>query len=240
MSIETQHIEYYDNGTLLEGFLAFDSILTGPLPGVMIAHPWAGRNQAMCDKAIELAELGYVGFALDMYGKGVLGTSTEQNSALMQPFVDNRGLVQARMITAFETFRQLTMVDSKCIAALGYCFGGLCVLDLARSSIQLKGVISVHGLLKAPDDIEYEHPIRASILVQHGYLDPLAPADELIALQQEFNERQADWQVQIHGQAMHAFSNPSANDIDFGTVYHQITDQRSWISITNFLSEVLM
>lgn len=240
MSIQTQHIEYYDNGTLLEGFLAFDSSITTPLPGVMIAHPWAGRNQAMCDKTIELAKLGYAGFALDMYGKGVLGSSTEENSALMQPFIDNRGLVQARMITAFETFRQLAMIDSTRIAAIGYCFGGLCVLDLARSGIRLNGAISVHGLLKAPDDIEYEHPIRSSILVLHGYMDPLAPPDELVALQQELNERQADWQIHVYGQAMHAFTNPSANDIEFGTVYHQPTDQRSWISITNFLSEVLI
>ena len=238
MTIQTQLIEYYDNGTLLEGFLAYDNTVSSQRPAVLIAHPWAGRNQAVCDKAIQMAELGYIGFAGDMYGKGVLGTTVEENSALMQPFIDHRGRLQARMLIALETLRQQQMVNPAQIAAIGYCFGGMCVLDLARSGEQLCGAISVHGLLKPPDNLQKNNQIRAKILLLHGHDDPLAPSADVNKLQQELTSSQADWQMHVYGHTMHAFTNPLANNLSMGTVYNASADKHSWQSIITFLNEI--
>lgn len=238
MTIQTQLIEYYDNATLLEGFLAYDDSVSIQRPAILIVHPWAGRNQFVCDKAIQMAELGYVGFACDMYGKGILGTNAEENSVLMQPFIDHRGRLQARMLVALETLRQQQMVNPAQVAAIGYCFGGMCVLDLARSGEQLCGAISVHGLLKAPDNLQQNNQIRAKILLLHGYDDPLAPPEDVHKLQQELTSSQADWQMHIYGNTMHAFTNPLASDQSLGTVYNASADKRSWQSITRFLAEI--
>jgi dienelactone hydrolase len=238
MAIQTQLIEYYDNSKQLEGFLAFDDQREDLRPGVLIAHTWAGRDQAACDNAIKLAKLGYVGFAADMYGKGVLGTNPEQNADLMQPFIDNRAYLQSRMMTALETLRQLHPVNSAQVAAIGYCFGGLCVIDLARTGIKLGGVISMHGLLNPPDNIGEDNRIRAKMLVLHGYEDPLATPHALAALQKELTDAKADWQTHIYGNTMHAFTNPKANDAEAGTVYNALADQRSWQSMIGFLDEL--
>jgi len=239
MTIQTQSIEYVDNGTLLEGFLAYDDQRAPKQPAVLIAHPWAGRDQAICNRAIQMAELGYVGFAGDMYGKGIVGSSPDENSRLMQPFIDDRNLIQARMLAGLEALRQQAIVDPERVAALGYCFGGMCVLDLARSGVQFNGAICVHGLLKAPANSHQNTTIKARILVLHGHQDPLAPPQDVIALQNELTERQADWQIHLYGNTLHAFTNPMANDLAFGTVYNQLADQRSWRSITDFLNEIL-
>lgn len=238
MTIRTQLIEYDDNGTLLEGFLAFDEQLQSKSPAVLIAHPWAGRDQAICNRAIQMAKLGYVGFAGDMYGKGILGANPEENSRLMQPFIDNRGLIQNRMLKALETLREQSMIDPQRVAALGYCFGGMCVLDLARSGAQFSGAISVHGLLKAPEGLQPDSGMKAKVLVLHGYQDPLAPPQDVTDVQEELTRRQADWQVHLYGNTMHAFTNPIANDIEFGTVYNESADKRAWYSMTGFLNEI--
>lgn len=238
MTIQTQSIEYYDNGVLLEGFLAYDDHTSVQRPAVLIAHTWAGRDTAVCNKAIQLAESGYVGFAADLYGKGILGTCPDENSRLMQPFIDNRGRLQARMIIALETLRQQQIVDPTKVAALGYCFGGMCVLDLARTGIQFNGAISVHGLLQAPDNVNQADGIDAKILVLHGHQDPLAPKLHIDELQQELTSRQADWQLHLYGNTMHAFTNPLANDPDNGIIYNPVADKRSWLSIMNFLNEL--
>ena len=133
MGMHTKTIEYHDGETCLEGFLAYDDALPTPLPAVMISHAWRGRDDFVCNKARMLAELGYAAFALDMYGKGVLGGDLEENARLMQPFMDDRSLLQKRMTLALETVRDLEQVNARRIAAIGFCFGGLCVLDLART-----------------------------------------------------------------------------------------------------------
>jgi dienelactone hydrolase len=238
MTIRTQLIEYYDNGTLLEGFLAYDDKINNQKPAVLIAHTWVGRDQAVCDRAIQMAKLGYVGFASDMYGKGILGTNTDENAALMQPFIDNRGRLQARMLVALEILQQQTIVNPTQVAAVGYCFGGMCVLDLARTGAKLSAAISVHGLLKAPDNI-FNSKIYAKVLILHGYQDPLAPPEDVFALQNELSAAKADWQIHLYGNSMHGFTNPLANQISAGVVYNEIADKRAWRSIINFLDDSL-
>ncbi len=237
MSIVTTTVNYLDGDTLLEGFIAYDDAIAGRRPAVLVNHAWGGRDRFVEEKAKKLAELGYVGFALDMYGKGVLGSGPEENAKLMQPFIDDREMLQNRIRAAVANVRLLPWVEDRQIAAIGFCFGGLCVLDLARTGIDIKGVVSFHGLLGAPGNTA-GNKIKAKVLVLHGHDDPLAPIEQVVALQKELTEAGADWQLHSYGNTMHAFTNPLANDPDFGTVYQADADRRSWISMKSFLAEI--
>ena len=237
MGIRTRPIEYADGDTVLEGLLAWDDTADTPRPGVMVSHAWAGRRDFEDGKALALAELGYTGFALNLYGKGVRGGNAEENAALMQPFVDDRAMLQARMRLSLETMRAQPEVDGRRVAAIGFCFGGLCVLDLARMGEDLAGVASFHGLLGPPGNTAVNR-IIARILVLHGWDDPMATPDQVLALAEELTGQGADWQLHAYGNTMHAFTNPEANDPGFGTVYSPAADRRSRAAMTGFLEEL--
>ena len=237
MSIQTRSIDYVDGDTVLEGLLAWDDAIDGPRPGVMVAHAWAGRSEFEDNKAIALAKLGYTGFALNLYGKGVLGTSTEENAGLMQPFLDDRAMLQQRLLLSLNTMREQPEVDASKTAAIGFCFGGLCVLDVARTGEDLDGVVSFHGLFAAPGNTA-GNSIKAKILALHGWNDPMATPDTVVALGEELTGMGADWQLHAYGNTMHAFTNPEANDPDFGTVYSDTADRRSWLAMQNVLAEL--
>ena len=238
MNIRTRTIDYRDGTQVLEGFMCCDAAAPGPVPGVLVAHTWRGRSEYEEKKARQLAELGYAGFALDLFGKGVLGSSLEENRALIQPFMDDRSLLARRMQLAVDELRRQDEVDETRVAAIGFCFGGLCVLDLARSGSDVNAVASFHGLLTPPPDAG-SGPIRSKILAMHGWDDPMAPPEHLVALGRELTGKQADWQIHAYGNAMHAFTNPLADNPDFGTVYQPDADRRSWASMQTFLTEVL-
>jgi dienelactone hydrolase len=238
MAIQTRAVDYSHAGATLEGFFAYDDRRAQPLPAVLIAHAWMGRDEFVCDKARKLAELGYAAFALDMYGKGIVGSGPEENARLMQPFMDDRRLLQDRIATALETVRTLPEVDGRRIAALGFCFGGLCVLDLARTGADVRGVASFHGLFIPPGNTQGNR-IKAKVLALHGHDDPMAPPEQVLALGRELTEAGADWQIHLYGNTLHAFTNPKANDRAFGTVYDETADRRSWQSLRDFLAEVL-
>ncbi len=238
MAIISNTVGYLDGDVLLEGFFAYDDSVGGRRPAVMINHAWSGRDEFVEEKALLLAEMGYFAFAVDMYGKGVLGQGVEQSSKLIQPFMDDRALVLRRMNAALYAVKLLPWVDDKQIAAIGFCFGGLCVLDLARSGVDIKGVVSFHGLVNVPDMDSLKSPISAKILVLNGAGDPMVSSDQLNALQLELTTAGADWQVHNYSQTVHAFTNPIANDPDFGTVYQPVSDKRSWLAMKNFLNEI--
>jgi len=237
MAIISNTVGYLDGDTLLEGFFAYDDSVDGRRPAVMINHAWSGRNKFVEDKALLLAKLGYFAFAVDMYGEGILGQGVEESAKLMQPFIDERGLVLRRMQAALYAVKLMPWVDDKKIAAIGFCFGGLCVMDLARSGADVKGVISFHGLVNPPQD-KSASAIKAKILILNGANDPMVSSDQLLALQDELTLAGADWQVHNYSHSMHAFTNPIANDPDFGTVYNAVSDKRSWIAMKNFLVEI--
>lgn len=237
MAIVTTTRDYQDDAVQLEAFIAYDDAVAGRRPAVLINHAWRGRDAFVEQKAVRMAELGYVGFALDMYGKGVLGNSVEENAALMQPFIDDRTMLQKRIFAALAEVKELPWVDSGKIAAIGFCFGGLCVLDLARTGADIQGVVSFHGLLGAPENLTGTR-IAAKLLVLHGHDDPMVPPEQVSALQEELTAAGADWQVHVYGHTMHAFTNPVANDPDFGTVYQADAERRSWNSMTAFLQEL--
>jgi len=237
MAIISNTVGYLDGDILLEGFFAYDDSVEGRRPAVMINHAWSGRNEFVEDKALLLAELGYFAFAVDMYGKGVLGQGIEESAMLMQPFIDDRSLILRRMQAALYAVKLMPWVDDRQIAAIGFCFGGLCVIDLARSGENVKGVISFHGLVNPPQD-KSAPAIKAKMLILNGANDPMVSSDQLLALQDELTFAGADWQVHNYSHSMHAFTNPIANDPDFGTVYNAASDNRSWIAMKNFLVEI--
>jgi dienelactone hydrolase len=237
MAIISNTVAYLDGDVVLEAFFAYDDAVSGRRPAVLINHAWGGRDDFVADKAKKLAELGYLGFALDMYGKGVRGTGPEENAKLMRPFMEDRRLLQQRMAAALAAVKLMPWADDSRIAAIGFCFGGLCVLDLARSGADVKGVVSFHGLLGAPEHIKINQ-IKAKILALHGNDDPMVPVEQVIAFEREMTQAGADWQLHTYGHTMHAFTNPVAHDPGFGTVYQADADRRSWQSMKNFLEEI--
>ncbi|MFB3076472.1 MAG: dienelactone hydrolase family protein [Lysobacterales bacterium] len=198
---------------------------------------WAGRSEFECNKARALAELGYAGFALDVFGKGVLGSAPEENQKLIAPFLEDRALLQSRMTIALDTFKSQTEVDADRLAAIGFCFGGLGVLDLARMGTDIRGVVSFHGLFMPPNNTEGTQ-IKAKVLALHGNDDPMVPVADVDALGKELTAAGADWQVHAYGNTLHAFTNPEANDPGLGTVYNEEADRRSWQAMKNFLEEI--
>ncbi len=235
--MRTKNITYYDGEKLLEGYLAYNADISKPRPAVLVAHDWSGRNEFACQKAEKLAQLGYVGFAIDMFGKNVIGTTKDEKSALIQPFLENRALLGKRIFAAYETLRKVDAVDTSRIGAIGFCFGGMCVLDLARLGTNLRGVVSFHGLLP---DFGNRQKITAKILALHGYDDPMVPPEQVTEFEKEMTEAEADWQLHIFGKTMHAFTNPNANDKDFGTVYNERAEKRSWRAMQNFFNEIFL
>lgn len=237
MAVTLQTIEYADGDTVLRGQLAWDLSVRGPVPGVLVAHTWAGCGPFERRKATDLAQLGYAALAVDLYGDGMLGSGPEQNAKLMAPLMNDRAKLQQRMQRAFDTLKGLEHVDPSRIAAIGYCFGGLCALDLARTGADLLGAVSFHGLLQLPGNTDGKR-MRTKVLVLHGWGDPMAKPEHVEALAGELTRAGADWQLHAYGHTMHAFTNPAANNPDMGTVYDAQADRRSWHAMRYFLEEV--
>lgn len=234
--MSSRTIEYQCDGTRLVGSVFLPDV-AGPAPGVLVSHDWGGCNDNARGHAKRLAELGYVGFALDMYGDGKTGGSVEENSALMTAVKSDRAVLIARIRAALETLKGLPEVDAKRTGAVGFCFGGLCVLDLARSGADVGGVVSMHGLLDAPPaDLCKE--IKAQVLVGHGYRDPMAPPDHMLELCKELEAADCDFQVHAYGRAVHAFTNPEANMPAMGAVYDAATDKRAMRSMRDFFADL--
>ena len=238
MAIRERLIEYRDGPTLLEGFFCHEDSRPGPLPALLIAHEWSGRGEFVERKARRLAWHGFATFALDMFGKGCRGTTSAECTGLISPLVQDRALLARRITAALTTVKELPEVDARRTAALGFCFGGMCVLDLARSGADVRGVVSMHGLLK-PTGLPSPGKIRAKVLVLHGYEDPLSPPDDVLALTKELTAAGADWQLHAYGNTMHSFTNPHANDRASGLLYDETADRRSWHALLQFLDEVL-
>jgi dienelactone hydrolase len=235
--MHTEIIPYEHDGHQFEGFIAYDETVDGARPGVLVAHAWMGQDDFARDKAVLLAELGYVGFALDVYGVGRRASDRAGAEALMMPLIEDRALLRARLNASLERIKAHEVVDATRTACIGFCFGGLCAIDLARSGADVTGVVSFHGLLMGADVPNQR--ITAKILALHGWDDPLAPPDQVIAFTKEMTDAGVDWQLHAYGGTMHAFTNPNANDVDFGTVYHEAADRRSWQAMRDFFGEVL-
>jgi dienelactone hydrolase len=237
MAIINHLVDYTEQGTALQGRVYFDDSLTGLRPVVLVAHQWGGRDAFVDGHAEKLAELGYIGFAIDIYGTGVRGSTVDECVALLTPFMQDRALLARRVNAGLATARTLKGADTSRIAAIGFCFGGITVLDLARSGADIRGVVSFHGLLK-PNGLAPQ-PIKAKVLVLHGDKDPMAPIEDYLALREELTAAGVDWQAHVYGNTLHAFSDPGANLPDMGILYSPSAERRSNEAMRNFLAEVL-
>lgn len=232
-----QQFDYHDGDAVLQAGIAFPAG-EGTVPTVLIVHQWAGRGEGEHKTAERLAALGYVGIAIDMFGKDVKGDPSGDNSHLIGPFLSDRAALLQRVRAAVTFAATLDRVDATRIAAIGYCFGGLCALDLARGGADgVRGVVSLHGMLDG-NDIAQDGPIAAKVLIEHGWRDPMAAPDKVLAFAEEMGARDADWQLHAHGRAMHAFTNTHAAAPEKGMAYDADADRRSWESVTAFLAEL--
>ncbi|MEL6602141.1 MAG: dienelactone hydrolase family protein [Cyanobacteria bacterium J06614_10] len=237
-SLSTTTTTYKHQGTTFNLYIAQPEQVTKTLPAIFVAHAWDGLNAPIEKIAQRVAQLGYVAVAVDVYGEGIRGNPTGDNSHLMNPLLKHRSLLQERLRTGYRAIREIETVDASKMGAIGYCFGGLCVLDLARSVPEcLKGVVSFHGGLTG-NDLQDPQPIEASILIEHGWDDPLVSTDDYLAFANEMDERKADWQAHIHGGAVHAFTFEGANMPEKGLHYHEAAARRSWKAMVNFFDEV--
>jgi dienelactone hydrolase/peroxiredoxin len=232
-------VDYRQGDTVLEGFVARPENGGQPLPAVVVFHAWRGLGDYERRRARQLAELGYVAFAADVYGKGVRAESRKEAAALARTYKKDRALMRRRVRAALEAARAQPGVDADRVAAIGYCFGGTCALELARSGAELAGVVSFHGGLDRAPGLENE-PIRTRVLVCHGGSDPHVPAEDVAALEKELTDAGVDWQLIAYGHAVHSFTEPASGpNTGGGAAYDPLADVRSWEDMQAFFRRIL-
>jgi dienelactone hydrolase len=236
--IRTQAVEYKQGDAVLEGYLAWDDAVEGKRPGVMIVHEWYGLNDYAKRRAREVAALGYVAFAADIYGKGVVAKTPEEARGLATKFRTDRRLLRDRARAGLETLRASPLCDPKRVAAMGYCFGGGTVLELARDGADVLGVVSFHGNLDTPNPADAKN-IKGKVLVLTGADDPGVPMTQVQAFIDEMRAAKVDWHMILYGNAVHAFTNPATgNDPKKGAAYNKEADLRSWQAMKDFFAEI--
>ncbi len=232
--IQTRNVRYGPAELSLEGLLAYDDATASKRPVVLISPTIRGRTDFEEEKARELAGMGYAALAIDLYGGGKKVRPPEEARALMDVLNSDRKLLLQRMELALAAASHLPEADSKRLAAIGFCFGGKCVLDLARNGADLAAVASFHGLYDAPG-INNETPVKARVLVLHGWDDPLAPPETVVALGQELTRKQARWELVAFGHTGHAFTNPMADGTTKGLRYNPEASALAWERMLAFL-----
>lgn len=235
--IKTEPIIYRNSDTNFEGTICFDDEISAPKPGVLVVHTFKGHTDFEIGKALELAKLGYVGFAVDMYGEGRSTNDPDEASKWMGELNDDRNLLLERIKSALETLKDHPQVDKNKVGGIGFCFGGKCLLDLVRANEEINGIATFHGVYDKPS-LERETPINSSILILHGWEDPLGTPTQLVELAQELTERKADWQILSFGKTGHSFTNPNAKFPEKGMFYQETSDKRAWLAINNFFEEI--
>jgi dienelactone hydrolase len=237
-SVKTEEIEYKDGDTVLKGFLAYDSSQQGQRPGVVVVHEWWGLNDYARSRARQLAQMGYAAFAVDMYGNGMVARDAGEAAKLAGQIYQDRHLMRKRVAAGVEVLKSQTVTDPDKLAAIGFCFGGSTVLELARSGADLKGFVSFHGGLSTPQPAG-SGAIKGAVLVLHGADDPHVKTSDVLAFQEEMRKAGADWQMNIYGNAVHSFTNPAAgNDNSRGSAYNKKAAERSWKAMQLFFTEI--
>lgn len=237
-AVQTKVIDYKQGDQALEGYLAWDDAATGRRPGVLVVHEWTGLGDYAKMRARKLAEMGYIAFAADIYGKGIRPATPQEAGAQAGIYKKNPKLMRERVTAGLDVLRREPLCDRKRVVAIGYCFGGTCVLELARSGVEVAGVVSFHGGLATANPADAKN-IRGKVLVLHGGDDPHVPPKEVAAFEEEMRSAGVDWQLVVYGGAVHAFTNPaSGNDKSRGAAYNAAADRRSWEAMKAFFAEI--
>ncbi len=236
--LKTHMVVYKDGDVILEGYSVYDDSFHGKRPGVLVVHQWKGLTDYEKRRADMLAKLGYNVFAADIYGKGVRPTTTAEAGAIAGKFKKDIPLLRSRGKAALEVLESDDLTDPKKMAAIGYCFGGTAVLELARSGADVAGVVSFHGGLSTPNPADARN-IKGKVLALTGGDDTFVPPKEVEAFEQEMREAKVDWQVNVYGGAVHAFTDWNAgNDNSKGMAYNEKADHRSWEAMKLFFGEI--
>ena len=236
--LHTEVVEYKQGDTVLEGYLAYDKEIKGQRPGVLVVHDWTGIGDYVKTRTEQLEKLGYVAFAADIYGKGIRPKNNQEAAIQAGKYKSDRNLMRARVLAGLDILKNTELADPGSLAAIGYCFGGTVILELARSGADVGGVVSFHGGLDTPTPEDAKN-IKGKVLALHGGDDPFVKPDEVAAFQDEMRKANADWQLVVYGGAVHAFTNPAAgNDNSQGAAYNEKADRRSWEAMKVFFEEI--
>jgi dienelactone hydrolase len=237
-NLVTETVDYGSAQARFEGFLAYDGAQKTKRPGVVVFHTWRGLDDYIRRRTRMLAELGYVAFAGDIFGKGVRPQDVAERQALLDTYLNDRILLRERCRAALDALRAHPMVAADKLGAVGYCFGGCAVLELARSGADVRGVVSFHGLLGSPTPADARN-IRASVLALNGAEDPRVPRSDVEAFETEMRAAAVDWQLVHYGNAVHSFTDPGAgNNPAAGSAYNEKADARSWQVMRVFLDDI--
>jgi len=237
-AIKTREVEYRQGGTILQGFFAWDDAANGRRPGVLVVHEWWGHNQHARNQARRLAEAGYVGFALDMYGKGKLAAHPKDAEAFMIEATRDPAVMSARFDAALERLKRDPHVDPEKIAAIGYCFGGAVVLGRARAGADLDAVVSFHGTLATKTPAQ-KGMVKARVLVLTGAADPMIPPEQVEAFRSEMTAAGARFEVVSYPGAKHSYTNPQADKAGMdGLAYDAEADRKSWAAMLGLFQQV--
>ena len=237
--LKTQPLPYADGSLPLHGHLAFDDdAAIDPRPGVLVVHDFRGLADHAKGRADRLAaEFGYVALAVDMYGHGKVAADRQEATALMSPLRDDADALRRRIRTALTALRAQPQVDPNRVAAIGFCFGGSCALELARDGGDVRAVVSFHGALETKRPAA-KGAVTAKVLSCTGALDPMIAEGKVAAFQAEMTAAEADWQTIVYGGAMHGFTNPNAGQAGLpGLAYNAAADRRSWAAMAELFTE---
>ena len=236
--IHTETVEYKQGDAVLEGYLAYDTALKGPRPGVLIVHQWKGLTDYEKKRAGMLAQLGYNVFALDIYGKGIRPQSSQEAGAQAGKYKGNRDLLRLRAQAGLAVLQKQALTDPQRVAAIGYCFGGTTVIELARNGADIAGVVSFHGGLDSPHPADGKN-IKCKVLALHGADDPHVSAKDLAAFEDELRQAKVNWELVKYGGAVHSFTDWNAGDNPAqGAAYNDKADRRSWAAMKQFFAEI--
>jgi dienelactone hydrolase len=236
-AIHTETVEYKQGDATLEGFLAYDDSISSKRPGVLVVHQWLGLTDYEKRRATMLAQLGYVAFCADIYGKDSRPKNVQEAGALAGKYKSDRQLLRARVNAGLDVLEKNPLVDTSRVAAIGYCFGGTTVIELARSGADLNGVVSFHGGLDSPTPADGKN-IKCKVLALAGADDPFQKPDDLTAFESEMRDNKVDWQIVFYGGAVHAFTQPDPGFVNAGAKYNEKADKRSWEAMKSFFAEI--